>query len=39
MVEHKIGPQWLNDAIFYEIYPQSFRDTTLLPVSLPGRGL
>lgn len=20
-------PEWLNTAIFYEIYPQSFRDT------------
>ena len=20
-------PKWLNDAIFYEIYPQSFLDT------------
>lgn len=23
----KTGPQWLNDAVFYEIYPQSFRDS------------
>lgn len=21
------GPKWLNDAVFYEIYPQSFQDT------------
>ena len=27
MSERNIGPQWLHDAIFYEIYPQSFRDT------------
>lgn len=20
-------PKWLKDAVFYEIYPQSFRDT------------
>ena len=20
-------PQWLSDAVFYEIYPQSFNDT------------
>lgn len=20
-------PQWLKDAVFYEIYPQSFKDT------------
>ena len=20
-------PQWLNDSVFYEIYPQSFYDT------------
>lgn len=22
-----MGPKWLNDAVFYEIYPQSFQDT------------
>ena len=27
MTERNIGPQWLHNAIFYEIYPQSFRDT------------
>ena len=27
MTERNIGPRWLHNAIFYEIYPQSFRDT------------
>ena len=29
-------PEWLNNAVFYEIYPQSFNDTThRLPTQLP----
>ncbi len=26
-MEDKTMPKWLNDAVFYEIYPQSFLDT------------
>ena len=29
-------PQWLNDSVFYEIYPQSFYDTNGDGISDPG---
>ena len=26
-------PDWLDDAVFYEIYPQSFKDRTMPAVT------